>query len=137
MRANRAGKAAEDSLAAILRVMGIVFERQVVLGRTIFEKRLRVDFVLLNLREFPNGLIIESKWQDVGGSIEEKFPYLVENIRGCYPLPAIVVVHGGGCSEGAMRWFRQRCDGKLIAVMTLEEFMSWALRCEKFEVRVP
>lgn len=132
MRANTAGRVAEDCIASLLRSVGIVFDRQVVLGRTIYDTDLRVDFVLLNLQAFPAGLVLESKWQDVGGSVDEKFPYLVENIKRQYPLPTIVVVHGGGCRDGAVRWLRERCDGqRFIAVYGLEEFISWAHRSVK------
>lgn len=132
MKANKSGRDTEDILAAVLRVSGIAFERQVTIGTTIYGTELRVDFVLLNLRDFPDGLIVESKWQDVGGSVDEKFPYLVENIRHQYPLPAVVIVHGGGCRDGAVRWLRSRCDGqRLIAVYGLEDFISWANRADK------
>jgi len=132
MKPNKSGRDTEDILAAVLRVSGITFHRQVTIGTTIYGTELRVDFVLLNLREFPAGLIVESKWQDVGGSVDEKFPYVLENIRHQYPLPAVVIVHGGGCRDGAVRWLRERVDGThLIAVYGLEEFISWANRTEK------
>jgi hypothetical protein len=132
MKANRAGQVAEEILASLLRSIGIIYDRQVTIGRTIYDTDLRVDFVLLNLDAFPKGLVVESKWQDVGGSVDEKFPYLVENIQQRSPLPTIVVVHGGGCREGAVRWLRNHCDGqRLIAVYGLEEFISWAHRSVK------
>src|SRR5436190_22679562 len=101
MKANAAGRVAEDVLAAVLVSIGVEFERQVIIGRTIYGTNLRVDFVIRNLAAFPAGLVIESKWQDGNGTIDEKFPYLVENIRQAYPLPAIVIVHGGGWRPGA------------------------------------
>jgi hypothetical protein len=121
----------------VLRSIGIQFDYQVVVGRTIYGTELRVDFILRNLAAFPSGLIVESKWQDVGGSVDEKFPYLWENIRHQYPMPAIVIVHGGGCRDGAMRWLRARCDEeRLVAVYALEEFISWANRAEKVGLEV-
>ena len=132
MKANAAGRVAEDVLASLLQSIGIVFHRQVVIGRTIYGTDLRVDFVLFNLLAFPAGLVVESKWQDVGGTVDEKFPYLVENIQRMYSLPTIVIVHGGGCREGAVRWLRDHCDGqRLVAVYGLEEFISWAHRSVK------
>jgi len=110
----------------------VVFDEQVTLGRTIYDTKLRVDFVARNLTAFPAGLILESKWQDISGSVDEKFPYLVENIRHCFPHPAIVIVHGGGCRVGALAWLRAQVDGeRLIKVCNLEELTSWALRAEK------
>jgi hypothetical protein len=135
MKANQSGQFAEDMLAATLRSIGITFERQCVLGETIYGTNLRVDFVLRNIVAFPRGIAVESKWQDVGGSIDEKFPFLVENIYRQYPLPAMVVVHGGGCRPGALAWLRMHCDGQqLVGVYTLEEFISWALRVDKLAI---
>jgi hypothetical protein len=128
---------AEDVLASVFRSIGIFFDYQVTIGRTIYDTELRVDFILRNLSAFPSGLIVESKWQDVGGTVDEKFPYVLENIRHRYPLPAMVIVHGGGCRDGAMRWLRDRCDAEhLIAVYGLEEFISWANRAKKVGLEV-
>lgn len=132
MKPNRAGRIAEDVIAGIAASVGIECVRQAVVGRTIYGTDLRSDFVFQNVAEYPNGVAVESKWQDVGGSVDEKFPYLVANIRECYPLPVIVVVHGGGCRPGAVAWLRRHCDGRqFVGVWTLEEFISWALRVPK------
>jgi hypothetical protein len=131
MKANKSGRTAEDVLAAVMTFAGLRFDQQVVIGRTIYDTELRVDFVIYNLPDFPHGLAVESKWQDVGGSIDEKFPYLVANIRERYPMPALIIVHGGGCRDGAIAWLRRCCDDRLISVFRLEEFLSWAQRSQK------
>ena len=127
-RANRHGQAAEDSIAAILQSFTVRFDRQVRLGRTIYNSDLHVDFVLRSLPDFPDGLALESKWQDGSGTIDEKFPYVVETLRFGCPIPAIVIVHGGGCKPGAFAWLRQQCGDQPIAALRLEEFVSWLLR---------
>ena len=132
MRPMQSGQASERNIAAALHHAGICFASQVSIGRTIYETQARVDFVATNLEPYPRGLILESKWQDIGGTADEKFPYLVENIRHGYPLPTIVVVHGGGCRPGALMWLRARVDGlQFVAVFNLEELTSWALRIRK------
>jgi hypothetical protein len=131
MKANRSGRIAEDFIASLLVSVGIAFKRQVVVGRTIYDTELRVDFLVGNLREFPRGLVIESKWQDVSGSADEKFPYLVANIQQSN-LPTIVIVHGGGCRPGALAWLYDRRDGvHLVEVYGLEGFISWVHRADK------
>lgn len=132
MKPNQSGAATEANVAAVLSNAGVTFTSQTVLGRTIYGSELRVDFVARNLKRYPNGVVIESKWQDCAGTADEKFPYLVENIRSCYPLPAIVVAHGGGCRPGALAWLRAQRDGlKLVEVFNMEELTSWLLRAEK------
>lgn len=127
-QANRSGRGAEDVIAGILRAARCRFDRQATIGHTIYGHELRVDFLVTNIHGFPDGLVIESKWQDQSGTADEKFPYLVENIRALN-IPAVVVLHGNGYRPGATRWLRLQVDGKhLIAVYSLEEFMSWMMR---------
>jgi len=131
VKANRSGKVAEDFIDSLLLSVGVAFRRQVVIGRTIFDERHKVDFLVSNLREFPQGLVIESKWQDVGGTVDEKFPYVVENIH-LSKMPTIVIVHGGGCRPGALAWLYDRRDGVyLVEVFGLEGFISWVHRADK------
>ncbi len=128
-RANATGRVAEDVIDGILRSKGIRASRQYPIGAGIFGTELRADFYMYPTARFPKGLFIESKWQEVSGSAEEKLPYLVENIRRCYPAPVIVVVAGGGHREGAINWLRHQADGyKLMHVFRLEEFLVWLNR---------
>ncbi len=72
---------------------------------------------------------MESKWQEIGGSVDEKFPYLVDNIYQLYPCPTIIVYGGKGAKRGAIDWLRRQADGThLVAVLSLEEFLTWTLR---------
>ena len=127
--ANRNGRAAEDVITTILTQRGYPPVRQYPVGMGIFETALYADFYIPSLPPFPNGLIIESKWQQVGGSAEEKLCYLVENIRTCYPCSVIIMIDGGGFRPGAVRWLRaQAGQHRLFAVFTLGEFLSWCNR---------
>jgi len=128
----RSGEVAEEVIAAALKGVGIVFDRQVRVGISIFGYELFADFVLLNLADYPDGLALESKWQDRDGTIDEKFPYVADNIIERYTVPAIVVAHGGGQRPGAIEYLRSRCDSKkLIAVFPFEKFLSWAIRARR------
>lgn len=128
-RANRHGRTAEDVLLSILTHQAYDIQRQKYIGKGIFDTDIYVDFYLANHPSFPDGLIIESKWQDVSGSVDEKLPFLVENIRQCYPCPTIVVIHGGGFRPGAVVWLKRQVDHeKLYAAFRLEEFLSWCNR---------
>lgn len=128
LRANSSGRAAEDVLYAVLHNKGFTVERQAVVGQTIYGGELRVDFLIRNVAQFSAPLIVESKWQDVGGSADEKFPYLVSNLL-IAPYPSVVVVHGGGQRDGAIDWLKAQADGThIVAVFALEEFISWVMR---------
>lgn len=128
-RANRNGRAAEGVIEDTLVRRGYRPLAQHYIGKSIFQTDLYADFYLPALPGFPDGLVIESKWQEVGGSAEEKIVYLVENIRTCYPCPTIVIADGHGFRTGALTWLRaQAGQGHLYAVFSLVEFLSWCNR---------
>ena len=71
-------------------------------------------------------MVIESKWQQSSGSVDEKFPYLVLNIRERYPCATIIVLDGGGFKKGAEEWLRRQVNDKLVHVFNMMEFQKWS-----------
>lgn len=126
--AKKSGMVAERIIACILSERGYKIIRQYPVGASIYGHDLKCDFFISNVSGFPNGLIIESKWQDSGGSVDEKFPYLVHNIKECFTCPAIVVLGGGKYKKGSVDWLLRQIDEKLIAVYSIEEFVSYVNR---------
>lgn len=103
--------------------------RQYPVGTSIYGTPLAADFVVAGAPGFPQGLAIESKWQHASGSVDEKLPYLVLNIRAGYTVPAIVVADGGGHRPEALHWLRAQVDAThLLGVFSLVEFLAWANR---------
>lgn len=127
--ANATGSGAENLLACILRERGYEFERHCKICKSVYGHAIRVDFFITNIPAYPHGLVIECKWQDVAGSVDEKFPYLVLNIKERFPCPAIIVVDGRGQRDGAITWLKNQVDGdKLISVLDISEFYSFVTR---------
>lgn len=125
-QANSTGKVAEAIIDAMLRRLGYVPLRQRTVGIGIYGTPIQADFWIERAPAFSTGLIIESKWQGSGGSVDEKYPYLVENIRYCYPCPVIILADGDGARPGAIRWLRSQVDGtNLFAVYSLKELVTW------------
>jgi hypothetical protein len=103
--------------------------RQCPVGVSIYGTPLAADFIIYGAAPFPHGLAIESKWQHAQGSVDEKLPYLVLNIREGYRVPAVIVADGGGHRPEALRWLRDQVDGAhLVGVFSLVEFLTWANR---------
>lgn len=151
-RANKSGRLLESNVETVLRMSGYFqmspqvpkqmqkdlilnsallpkrYGRQVFIGCGIYDTDIYVDFYIASLQFLPKGLIIECKWQESGGSVDEKFPYLNLNIQYCYPAPAIVVIGGEGMREGAVDWLKEReNDNKnLLGVFSLDRFMAWS-----------
>jgi hypothetical protein len=94
---------------------------------SIYGTPLKCDFVLYHPTQYPDSLIIESKWQQSAGSVDEKFPFLVMNIREKYPCATIIVIEGGGYRKGAVEWLRKQVGERLIHVFNMSEFLQWAI----------
>lgn len=102
-----------------------IYTRQLVLAQTIYNTKWNVDFVIHNPEKQPISLIIECKWQQVGGSVDEKYPYTVQNIKEQSPYPAIILLDGEGYKGGAKEWLKKQVDNKLLGVFNMGEFTKW------------
>ena len=100
------------------------YATQVIIGDTVYGSPLKCDFLLTHSQRWPEKLVIEAKWQQKTGSVDEKFPYLVANIRKS-PFKTIIVLDGGGYKEGAEEWLRNQVDDKLLHVFSMVEFQTW------------
>jgi len=72
---------------------------------------------------------IECKWQQVSGSVDEKFPYLFEN---CLIMPEdtiFILLDGEGYKPEARQWLAneaKNCKKKDIRVFNMTGFTTWA-----------
>lgn len=104
------------------------YARQVYIGQGIYGTDIYVDFYIIGSSSIKSGLIIECKWQQTGGSVDEKLPYLNLNIQYCYPVPAIVLIDGGGMKPKAVTWLSTQTtlNQNLLAVHDLCSFIKWS-----------
>jgi hypothetical protein len=104
------------------------YARQVYVGTGIYGSDIYVDFFIIGAGSISGGLIIECKWQQTSGSVDEKLPYLNLNIQDCYPTPALVLIDGGGMKTQAISWLASQvnCNPKLLAVYDLRQFLIWS-----------
>ena len=102
---------------------GKQFVRQVGVGDTIYETTRKADFLIINRDKFPDDLIIECKWQQSKGSVDEKYPFLIFNIVRT-GIPTVVLMDGGGYKPAALKWLKENVNknGALIGVWTMAEF---------------
>ena len=124
--ANRRGAEAKLEVEALLRRAGYQVGRRVPIGGSIYGTKLFADLLVRDSRRWPDGLIIEVVSQESHGSADQKFPYLVENIRACHPVPTVVVLIGCGFRGKALDWLHGQVDDrKLLAVVPLDRFEEW------------
>ena len=100
------------------------YAKQVHIGDTVYGTDLISDFLLYHPRKWPEGLVIESKWQQSSGTVDEKYPYFVMNIWAS-EYQTVFVLDGGGYRPGAEKWVRSMQRRNLIHVFNMQEFQVW------------
>lgn len=100
------------------------FASQFNLGKNIYDTSQIVDFIISRNNNDP--LVIQAKWQQSTGSVDEKFPYLIINLKEKSQFDSLIVIDGGGYREGAVVWMKEQVDDKLIGVFSYTEFMIWS-----------
>jgi len=106
-------------------VGGKQYAKHVIVGKTIYDTKRICDFLIINNAKFPEGLIIECKWQQIGGSVDEKYPFLLYNIIKT-GVPTIVLLDGGGYKPAAMQWLKDQANPMraLMAVYNMSELQK-------------
>jgi len=104
---------------------GKQYLKQLHIGPTIYETPRKCDFLIINRESFPDDLIIECKWQQAAGSVDEKYPLLLFNILKT-GIPTIVLLDGEGYRAAALKWLKDQVHpkGALIGVWTMAEFQT-------------
>ncbi len=97
---------------------------QFPIGPGIYDTPVKVDFLVYHPVKHPCLLIIEAKWQESSGSVDEKYPYLIQNIQKRYPYKTLLLLDGGGYKKGAEKWVRNQVGGNLIGVWSMAEFQT-------------
>jgi hypothetical protein len=95
-KAVASGKELQDSVAALGRLLGLIADTEVSVGRRVWGARRRIDVVLKH-PDTRISLGIECKFQGGAGSAEEKIPATIQDIRA-WPIRGIVVYYGDGFS---------------------------------------
>jgi len=105
-----------------------IYARQVEVGRDLYNKTRRVDFLLFHPALYTDGLVIQCKWQSSSGSVEEKYPFEVLNVqKGEYDT--IIILDGGGYSEGSKDWlYGQAGHNHLLHVFDQGGFLRFIAR---------
>lgn len=103
-----------------------IYTKQFYIGRSIYDTPMYSDLILYHPEKHPNSLAIEVKWQQSSGSVDEKFPFLVLNIKTREPYPTVILLDGGGYKIQAEKWLKNQVDDKLIHVFNMREFQTWS-----------
>lgn len=93
-----------DLIAAYIDVnygpKGVVVYTEVSLGKTIIGKNRRIDVFVLR-RSDQRALALETKYQEVQGTTDEKIPYALQDLEALW-FPGCLVYAGPGWSKGVL-----------------------------------
>ena len=103
---------------------------------TIYDHQGATEFLVISKKNDLK-IRIECKWQQSGGSVDEKLPYLYLNAIEKMPEEnIIIVIDGEGWKRGAIPWLKNAVKErkyivdpkklKDIKIMNLMEFLTWA-----------
>ena len=102
------------------------YAKQFQIGETIYGSKRYVDFIIYHPERWPKCLVLEAKWQQTSGSVDEKLPYLVECIKYS-KYPTAIVLDGKGYRKGARNWLHGKA-GKdcLLHVFSMSDLQTFA-----------
>jgi len=136
-KANQSGQWLEQQVENILACKGIVtdsIDKTNVYKGVLFKN---VPYINMyggqSIGEFvlslPNKNIrIECRQQSVGGSVDEKLPYLFGNSLMFEEDHVILIIEGDGMRKSAKKWLIDKAEAvtcKDIKVMNLKKFRNW------------
>jgi site-specific DNA-adenine methylase len=105
-----------------------IYSRQCFVGKSLYGTDAHCDFVIFHPEKHAQTLIIESKWQQSKGSVDEKYVYTITNIKTRYPYNTILLLDGGGYTKQTEQWIRSQVNEKLLHVFNMAEFQKWSNR---------
>ncbi len=93
----------------------VVVYTEVSLGKTIIGKNRKLDIFVLR-RSDQRALAVETKYQEVPGTTDEKIPYALQDLEALW-IPGCLVYAGSGWSKGVLHTL----EGSRRAVHCLPE----------------
>lgn len=94
-----------------------------VLESNIYGNAMKCDIIIFHPSKHSDNLIIECKYQKTKGTVDEKIPYLIDNIKDKYPYGTILIIDGEGFREGMFtEYLPNKLGGNFLEFYSLENF---------------
>ena len=103
-----------------------VYSTNVAIGKNIYNNNRKGHFLLFHPEKWPRGLVVEVRWQGVNGTVDEKFPFIVMNIKRS-GLETIIVMGGENLKPEVVNWVENQIGYRLIEVFSPQDFQNWVL----------
>lgn len=103
-----------------------VYSTNVAVGKNIYNNARKCHFVLFHPQKWAKGLVLEVRWQGVNGTVDEKFPFIVMNIKRS-GLETVIVMGGSNLKPEVTEWVQNQIGYRLIEVLDPGGFQNWVL----------
>jgi len=142
-KAGKTGSGWEKSVANMLNDVGFVeidkkniddsvltkwYCRQYNKFHSVYGKIAAIDLLIFDLDHFPEKLAVELKYQASGGSVDEKFPFVILNLRRWFKRHGIkgaLFLNGGKYCSEALSWVLSQQDENLFVVESYSDVYNW------------
>lgn len=122
---NKSGKEYEDRVQRFFEKQQLDYKSQVFLGKTLFGKRMRPDFVV---KYSDLTLVIECKNQVTRGTAEEKIFYTAHsmcNLHSQFPdVVPFLIMSGGGWSTECIKFMKEWEKTEPIIITTVNGLIT-------------
>lgn len=133
--ANHNGNILESQIETLLhskgyqqgQLTGRGFIRQYRRFENLYGVPWKLDFFVKHPDRYPSGLAIETKWQSVGGSADEKLFFAVRSLEAL-PFSSVLIIGGEGARACAIRWCKNQAvfNPRLTVLHGLDNTLQWA-----------
>ena len=84
-----------------------MFQRDAVIGNSVYKTPYKATFFLADRSRFPNGLVVQVNFQESSGSTDRKFHFVVDSLL-LSGRQTVLIVGGDGISQGCRSYLARR-----------------------------
>jgi PD-(D/E)XK nuclease superfamily protein len=90
--------------------------------RSVIDTAMVPDFYIWHPSKYPEGCLVECKWQETAGSAEAKIKLVIESLVAS-PYRAIVILNGPGFSRRYLEYYKSLENERLTVITSSDELM--------------
>ena len=95
---------------------------------SVYGKIAKIDLLVHHPENFPKKLAIELKYQATGGSVDEKFPFVVLNLKRWlekYEIKGALFLNGGKYCDESLAWCKAQQSDNLFVIESYSDVYNW------------
>ena len=90
--------------------------------RSVIKTLMVPDFLIWHPAKYPEGCLLECKWQEASGSAEAKILILIRSLLST-PFRSILILNGPGFSQHYLDYYKSLENERLIVITSSDELM--------------